>query len=163
MTLAIYPGSFDPITHGHLNLIERGLAVFDEMVVAVAQNVRKDSLFTVAERMTMIRQAIGPNPRVEVDTFQGLLVDYAKTRGSTVILRGLRAISDFEFEFQMAHMNRRLAEELETVFMMTGEDHFYVSSQMVREIASFGGSVSGLVPTQVEEALLLKFGARKDT
>ena len=157
MTLAIYPGSFDPITHGHLNLVERGLQVFDKLVIAVAQNVRKQALFSPEERMDMIRRAVGPNDRVEVDTFEGLLVNYANSRAPAVILRGLRAISDFEFEFQMAHMNRRLGENLETVFMMTGEDHFYVSSQLVREIASFGGSVSGLVPEHVEQQLLAKF------
>lgn len=157
MKLAIYPGSFDPVTYGHLNLVERGLTVFDHLVVAVAQNVRKKPLFTPEERMAMLRQAIGDTDRIEIDTFSGLLVDYAKQRGATVILRGLRAVSDFEFEFQLAHMNRRLYEELETVFMMTGEDHFYVSSNMVREIASFGGNVTGLVPENVERKLAERF------
>lgn len=157
MKLAIYPGSFDPVTFGHLNLVERGLTVFDQLVVAVAQNVRKTALFTPEERMAMLREAIGDNERIEVDTFSGLLVDYAKRRGPTVILRGLRAVSDFEFEFQLAHMNRRLYDELETVFMMTGEDHFYVSSNMVREIASYGGSVTGLVPENVERKLAERF------
>jgi pantetheine-phosphate adenylyltransferase len=155
--LAIYPGSFDPVTFGHLNLVERGLTVFDRLVVAVAQNVRKQPLFSPAQRMQMLRDAIGDTDRIEIDTFSGLLVDYAKQRGATVILRGLRAVSDFEFEFQLAHMNRRLYEELETVFMMTGEDHFYVSSAMVREIASFGGNVTGLVPESVERELADRF------
>ena len=157
MTLAIYPGSFDPITNGHVNLIERGLKVFDKLVVAIANNVRKTPLFTIAERKEMIREAVGNTDKIEIDTFDGLLVDYATTRAPAVVLRGLRAISDFEFEFQMAHMNRRLQPELETVFMMTGEDHFYVSSQIVREVASFGGSVSGLVPSNVEQRLREKF------
>ena len=160
VTLALYPGSFDPITYGHLNLIKRGVKLFDRLVVAVAQNVRKQGLFTVEERMAMIGEAVGDvdeKQRIEIDTFQGLLVDYAQRRGATVILRGLRAVSDFEFEFQMAHMNRRLGPGLETVFMMTGEEHFYVSSQLVREIASFGGSVSGLVPDNVERLLKEKF------
>lgn len=158
MKTALYPGSFDPLTNGHLNLIERGLKVFDRLVVAVAVNVRKTALFTPEERMTMIRDALSDPSRVEVDAFEGLLVDYAEKRGAGVILRGLRAISDFEFEFQMAHMNRRLRSHIETVFMMTGEDHFYVSSQLVREIATFGGSVQGLVPVNVERALRNKLG-----
>ena len=159
--LAVYPGSFDPITNGHLNLVERGIKVFDELVVAVAENVRKQPLFSVAERMELIQEAVtgmAGGERVQVDTFRGLLVDYARGRGAHVILRGLRAISDFEFEFQMAHMNRRLHSEIETVFMMTGEDHFFVSSQLVREIAAFGGCVSGLVPIGVERRLLERFG-----
>lgn len=157
MSLAIYPGSFDPLTHGHLNLIRRGLRVFDRLVIAIARNVRKKPLFTVDERLDMIREAMGDDDRVEVEGFDGLLVDYATRRSPAVILRGLRAISDFEFEFQMAHMNRRLNKDLETVFMMTGEEHFYVSSQLVREIASFGGDVSGLVPTHVEARLKARF------
>ena len=153
MSLIVYPGSFDPITNGHLNLIERGLRVFDTVVVAVATNVNKKPMFSAEERMTMIRGAIGDNDRTEIDTFEGLLVEYAKRRKATAILRGLRAVSDFEYEFQMAHMNRRLVNSIETVFMMTGEEHFYVSSQLVREVTAFGGSVSGLVPEGVEEAL----------
>jgi pantetheine-phosphate adenylyltransferase len=158
MTLAVYPGSFDPLTNGHLNIIERGTKVFDKLVVAVATNVKKTPLFSVEERMQMIRQAVEPLKKViEIDTFDGLLVDYAVKRSATAILRGLRAISDFEFEFQMAHMNRRLHPEIETVFMMTGEDHFYVSSQIVREVASFGGNLHGLVPAHVEKRLKERF------
>ena len=157
MTLALYPGSFDPVTYGHLNLINRGLGLFDKLLVAVAKNVRKQALFTPEERMELIRGSTGDNVRVEVCAFDGLLVDYANQRGATCILRGLRAVSDFEFEFQLAHMNRRLSAGLETVFMMTGEEHFYVSSQMVREVASFGGKVAGLVPPHVEQALQRKF------
>lgn len=157
MTIALYPGSFDPVTYGHLNLINRGLGLFDKLLVAVAKNVRKQALFTPEERMALIHESIGDNQRVEVCAFDGLLVDYANQRGATCIVRGLRAVSDFEFEFQLAHMNRRLSAGLETVFMMTGEEHFYVSSQMVREVASFGGKVAGLVPPHVEHALQRKF------
>ncbi len=160
MTLALYPGSFDPITNGHINIIQRGLNIFDKLVVAVAINVRKTPLFSAQERMDMIREAVGSD-RVEVDCFEGLLVDYAIKKQSNVVLRGLRAVSDFEFEFQLAHMNRRLGAEnkngLDTVFMMTGEEHFYVSSSLVREISSFGGNVSGFIPKSVESRLLEKF------
>ena len=156
MTLAIYPGSFDPLTHGHLNLITRGRKLFDHLVVAVAHNVRKQALFSVEDRMDMIRESVD-DAGVEVTSFQGLLVEYAQKRGAQIILRGLRAMSDFEFEFQLAHMNRRLAPGPETVFMMTGEEHFYVSSGLVREIAQFGGSVTGLVPAHIEARLKEKF------
>ena len=157
VTLALYPGSFDPLTFGHLNLIKRGAKIFDEVLVAIAHNVRKTALFTPDERMAMIAEAVEPLGNVRVATFEGLLVDYAKKSQATAILRGLRAVSDFEFEFQLAHMNRRLGEGLETVFMMTGEEHFYVSSQLVREVAQFGGNVGGLVPPHVEQRLKDKF------
>ena len=160
MTVALYPGSFDPITNGHINIIQRGLKIFDKLVVAVAINVRKTPLFPAEERMQMIRDAVGSD-RVEVDCFEGLLIDYAKKRQANVILRGLRALSDFEFEFQLAHMNRRLGADispgLDTVFMMPGEEHFYVSSSLVREIASFGGNVTDFVPPGVEAGLKKKF------
>lgn len=158
MTLALYPGSFDPITNGHLNLIRRGLQLFDSLIVAVAHNVRKKSLFTVQERMDMIAESVD-DPRLEVAAFEGLLTVYAQKRSAQVVLRGLRAVSDFEFEFQLAHMNRRIGAGLETVFMMTGEEHFYVSSQIVREIASFGGQVTGFVPPHVERRLKEKFAS----
>lgn len=160
MSVALYPGSFDPITYGHLNIVERGLKVFDRLIVSIAENVRKTSLFDVETRQEMIRESLGEiegGARVEVTAFNGLLVDYARQCQASVILRGLRAISDFEFEFQMAHMNRRLAPGVETVFMMTGEDQFYVSSQMVREIAAFAGDVSGLVPPHVHRRLRERF------
>lgn len=157
VTVALYPGSFDPVTYGHLNIIERGIKVFDRLVVGVAVNVRKQPLFTPDERVEMIRESVGKDDRIEVTTFEGLLVDYARKRNATAILRGLRAISDFEFEFQMAHMNRRLGPNIETVFMMTGEDHFYVSSNLVREIATFHGDVSGLVPDTVAARLRQRF------
>ena len=153
----LYPGSFDPVTNGHINLIHRGLVVFDRMIVAVAHNARKTPLFTPDERIRMIRDSIGEEPRVEITTFEGLLVDYAKHRNVNAVMRGLRALSDFEFEFQLAHMNRRLAPNIETVFMMTGEEHFYVSSSLVREIAQFGGNLTGLVPANVEMALNERF------
>ena len=160
MTVALYPGSFDPITNGHINIINRGLKVFDKLVIAVAINVRKAPLFSADQRMEMIQEAVG-SKRVKVDCFEGLLVDYAKKQNVNLILRGLRALSDFEFEFQLAHMNRRLGAEnengLDTVFMMTGEEHFYVSSSLVREIASFGGNVSDFIPKNVEEKLTRKF------
>lgn len=156
-TIALYPGSFDPVTYGHINIIQRGVKVFDRLIVGVALNVRKQLLFDPDERATMIREALGPSENIEVVTFDGLLVDYARSRGVTAILRGLRAISDFEFEFQMAHMNRRLGPNIETVFMMTGEDHFYVSSQLVREIARFQGDVTGLVPEPVAMRLRQHF------
>ena len=155
--LAIYPGSFDPLTHGHLSLIQRGLKIFDGLVVAVANNPDKNPLFTFEERMELIRAAVGDDPRVEVDSFDGLLVDYAKKRGVHTVLRGLRAVSDFEYEFQLANMNRKLDPEFDSVFVMTGEDYFYVSARMVREVARFGGDVSALVPPNVLAALRRKF------
>ncbi len=159
MRSAIYPGSFDPLTNGHLYLIQRGLQMFDKVVVAIATNPKKTPTFTVEERKKLIKEAL-PDPKVEVDDFQGLLVEYAHKRGVNVILRGLRAVSDFEFEFQMANMNRKLRPEVETVFMMTGEDYFFVSSNLVREVASFGGNVEGLVPPHVLTALKAKYAKK---
>jgi pantetheine-phosphate adenylyltransferase len=150
---AIYPGSFDPLTNGHLSLIHRGLQIFAGLVVAVANNPDKKPLFTPGERMQMIQQAVGDDHRVEVDTFDGLLVDYAKRRSIHTVLRGLRAVSDFDYEFQLANMNRRLDPQFDSVFVMTGEDYFYVSARLVREVARFGGDVSGLVPPNVLAAL----------
>lgn len=157
MRSAIYPGSFDPLTNGHLSLIQRGLKMFDRLVVAIAVNPKKTPLFTVDERVKMINDALNGETRVEIDHFQGLLVDYVRSRKMNVVLRGLRAMSDFEFEFQLANMNRRLSPDIETVFMMTGEDYFYVSSNLVREVASFGGNVEGMVPPNVRERLTAKF------
>lgn len=156
MRVALYPGSFDPLTNGHLSLVQRGLAIFDKVIVAIATNPKKTPLFSVAERRALIQEAI-PDPRVEVADFQGLLVQYAKQRNVNVILRGLRAVSDFEFEFQLANMNRRLDPHIETIFMMTSENYFYISSQLVREVASFHGDVSGLVPDNVLKSLQAKF------
>ena len=158
---AIYPGSFDPLTNGHLAIIQRGLKVFDRLVVAVANNPAKSPLFSVEERKRLIREALGDDPRVEVDAFEGLLVDYCRRTGVHTVIRGLRAVSDFEYEFQLANMNRKLLPDFEAVFVMTGEDYFYVSARLVREIAKFGGDVSGLVPPNVAEGLRKKMaGAR---
>ena len=158
--VCIYPGSFDPLTHGHLSLIHRGLKIFDALIVAVANNPDKVPLFSPAERMALIRGALGPDPRVEVDSFEGLLVDYAKRRGIHTVLRGLRAASDFEYEFMLANMNRKLDPDFESVFVMTGEDYFFVSARLVREVAHFGGDVSAFVPPNVLEGLRRKLGRR---
>jgi pantetheine-phosphate adenylyltransferase len=155
--IAVYPGSFDPITYGHLDIIERGLEVFDEIVVAVAQNIDKQGLFTTAERISLIRAAVNDNPRVKADTFEGLLVDYVVAQGARVILRGLRAVSDFEYEFQIAQMNHNLRREVETLFMMTSVPFGYLSSSIVKEVASLRGSVETLVPPPVHKALTEKF------
>jgi pantetheine-phosphate adenylyltransferase len=155
--IAVYPGSFDPITYGHLDIIERGLEVFDVIVVAVAQNIDKKGLFTTAERIALIREAVDNNPRVRVDTFQGLLVDYVVEQGARVILRGLRAVSDFEYEFQIAQMNHNLRREVETLFMMTSVPFGYLSSSIVKEVASLHGPVEALVPPPVHKALIEKF------
>lgn len=159
---AIYPGSFDPLTYGHVSLIERGLRVFDKLIVGIAINVRKSPLFTLQERVQLLEESFGDEERLEIDTFEGLLVDYAQQRGCEVILRGLRAVSDFEYELQMANMNRKLDDTIETMFMMTEESHFYVSSGMVKEVARFGGSVSDQVPDHVEMALRKKFSSHQE-
>lgn len=155
--IALYPGSFDPITHGHEDLITRTLAFADRVIVAVATNVSKQPLFTVEERIDFIRTAVGPNDRVEVRAFSGLLFDFAKEVGAVLSVRGLRAVSDFEYEMQMALMNRHLLPSLETVFMAPSVETTYISSSMVREVARFGGDVSGLVHPVVVEALARKF------
>jgi pantetheine-phosphate adenylyltransferase len=154
--LAIYPGSFDPVTNGHLDLIERGTKIFDRLVVAILKNSEKDPLFTTAERVEMLREVTKPWDNVEVDLFDGLLVQYAVQRKAQVILRGIRAISDYEYELQMALMNRRLESHIETVFMMPAETYSYLSSSLVREISDLGGSIKGLVPPIVEERLRIK-------
>ena len=159
MPIAIYPGSFDPLTNGHVSIIQRGLEMFDGLIVAVVNNPKKTPLFSIDERRDLIRQAV-PDERVQVDDFQGLLVDYARRKNVFIFLRGLRAVSDFEYEFQMANMNRKLERKVETVFMMTGEDYFYISSQLVREVASLGGDVKGLVPPNVSAKLVQKFPPR---
>src|SRR5579862_191065 len=153
---AIYPGSFDPVTNGHLDLIERGSKIFDHLVVAILRNQEKTPLFDVNERVDMLREVTRRFPSVEVDLFNGLLMDYARQKNATVILRGIRAISDYEYEMQMAMMNRKLQPGVETVFMMPAVQFSYLSSRVVREVAFLGGSLSGLVPPIVEERLRAK-------
>ena len=159
--LAIYPGSFDPLTNGHVDIIQRGSRMFDRIVVAILLNVEKAPLFTVAERVEIAREVFAGYPNVEVDTFDGLLVEYARRKGAGVIVRGLRAISDFEYEMQMALMNRHLNPDVETVFMMPAETYTYVSSRLVKEVVALGGSVTGLVPTLVEDRLREKKRGRE--
>ncbi len=157
-TLAVYPGTFDPITNGHVDILERSLAVFDKVVVALATNPRKAPLFSLEERVEFLRQATAEHSdRVEFEAFDGLLIDFCRRIKASCIVRGLRALADFEYEFQFAHMNRRLAPELDTMFLMTDERNFYVSSSLVKEVASFGGDVTGLVPPAVADALVRKF------
>ena len=152
-TLAVYPGSFDPLTNGHVDIITRGARLFDRIIVAILLNAEKAPLFTVAERVDIAREVFKGRPNVEVDTFDGLLVDYVERRHAQVIVRGLRAVSDFEFEFQMALMNQRLNSNIETVFMMPAEKYTYISSRLIKEVFSLGGRVEGLVPELVEERL----------
>ena len=153
---AIYPGSFDPLTNGHLDLIERGSKIFEELVVAILRNSEKDPLFTLEERRDMLEQMVRKYGNVRVDTFDGLLVDYAMRQNAKAVLRGIRAISDYEFELQMALMNRKLQPQLETVFMMPAEAYSYLSSRLVKEVFRLGGSVRGLVPELVEQRLTEK-------
>lgn len=155
-SVAIYPGSFDPVTNGHLDLIERGQKMFDRLIVAVLKNTEKEPMFSVPERVEMLRDVTRHWESVEIDVFEGLLVDYARKRGAAVILRGIRAVSDYEYELQMALMNRKLEPRLETVFMMPGETYSYLSAKVVREIAHFGGPLAGLVPPTVEQRLRAK-------
>lgn len=155
--VAIYPGSFDPITNGHVDLIKRGIRLFDEVIVLVAYNPNKSYLFTVEERENFIREIFSDNPGIKVDSHSGLLVDYLRSSGASVILRGMRAVSDFEYEFQMALMNRRQTREVETVFLMSGFKWFYSSSKLIKEVASMGGSVKGLVPDNVHRVLMDKY------
>jgi pantetheine-phosphate adenylyltransferase len=154
---AIYPGSFDPVTNGHMDILERAAKLFDEVIVAVATNPSKTPLFSVEERVEMLKVASRHLPNVSVESFNGLLVPYASSKGAQVIVKGLRALSDFEFEFEMALMNRRLDEGIETIFLMTNAEYSYLSSSIIKEVAGFGGSVRGLVPDVVEEALKRKF------
>ena len=158
--LAVYPGSFDPVTHGHLDIIRRGSRLFDRIVVAILRNPEKKALFSLEERRRILVNATAGIPNVTVDSFDGLLVDYAHRRGARVIVRGLRALSDFEYEFQMALMNRRLDSSIETVFMMPSETYSYLSSRLVKEVVRLGGSVAGLVPPEVERRLRARVGNR---
>lgn len=156
-TAAVYPGSFDPLTNGHADIVRRGLKMFDRVVLAIAINPSKDHMFSLDERMKLAQECLGDLPGLEVDAFDGLLVDYAKQKGIHVLLRGLRAVSDFEYEFQLATMNRKLSDDVETVFMMTSEESFYLSSRLVREVARYGGDVSGFVPRPVQLALQSRY------
>ena len=162
MKRGIYPGTFDPITNGHLDLVQRGLRIFDEIIIAVAPSPKKQPLFTLEERLRLIRESVKDFENVRVEAFNGLLVDYAKSKGGIAIIRGLRAVSDFEYELQMALMNRRLDMSVETVFMMPSEEYSFLTSTIVKEAASFGGSVKGLVPDVVEKALREKFRIIED-
>jgi pantetheine-phosphate adenylyltransferase len=157
---AIYPGSFDPITNGHLDLIERGLKIFDEVIVAIAVNPVKQPLFSIEERVDLIQEVLTDHPRVKIDHFTGLLVDYVRQQNTNVILRGLRAVSDFDYEFQLALMNRRLAPEIETVFLMTSLKWVFLSSSILKEAVSLGGVVEDIVPPVVFHRLREKFGVK---
>jgi pantetheine-phosphate adenylyltransferase len=156
--IAVYPGSFDPITYGHLDIINRGLKVFDEIIVAVACNSQKNSLFSFDERVGMIKEVVKDQERVTVDTFTGLLIDYVAHRKAHVIIRGLRAISDFEYEFQIAQMNSCISQNVETLFMMTSLQYGYLSSSIVKEVCSLNGNIDGFVPPEVKTALRAKYG-----
>jgi pantetheine-phosphate adenylyltransferase len=160
--IAVYPGSFDPITNGHVDIIKRGLRMFDELIILIAYNQNKKTLFSVEERSEMIREVIKDCKNIRVDCSDGLLVDFVRDSGANVILRGLRALSDFEYEFQLALINRRLNREAETVFLMTGYKWFYTSSTIIREAASLGGSVKGLVPEIVNLKLIEKFTIKRE-
>ena len=159
--IAIYPGSFDPITNGHLDLIERAAKHFDRLIVAILRNETKEPLFSVKERMKMLREVVAVYANVEVDSFDGLLVDYAAARQATILLRGIRAISDYEFELQMALMNRRLRPDIETVFLMAGEAYSFLSSRLVKEVFALGGNIAGLVPPAVAVRLKKRLPGKK--
>ncbi len=155
---AVYPGSFDPVTFGHLDIIRRGLKIFDRVIVAVARNSQKNALFDIDERVDMISEILSDEPRVSVDTFTGLLINYVASKNAHVVIRGLRAISDFEYEFQIAQMNSSIGHEIETLFMMTSVQYGYLSSSIVREVCALGGEVDSFVPPQVKAAMKQKYG-----
>ncbi len=163
MRTAIYPGTFDPLTNGHLDLIKRGLCMFDRIIIAVAPSLKKQPLFTIEERLAFIKSAVKGLKGAEAAAFDGLLVDYVRKSKGVAILRGLRAVSDFEYELQIALMNRRLNHSIETVFMMPSEEYTFLTSSIIKEVTSFGGSVKGFVPEKVEEALREKFKTVKGT
>ena len=160
-TIAIYPGTFDPLTNGHLSIINRSLKIFDGLIIAILVNPKKTPLFSLEERIDMIKQVLGDKENIEVDSFDGLLVDYAVQKGANVIVRGLRALSDFEFEFQLALMNRKLNRDVQSVFLMTDYKWFYISSTIIKEAASLNGNITGLVPPLVCEKLKEKYGYKK--
>lgn len=161
--LAIYPGSFDPVTNGHLDLIERGAQIFEWLIVAVLRNLDKEPLFSTAERAEMLAEATRRHTNVEIDVFDGLLVDYVRERKAQVILRGIRAISDYEYELQMALMNRRLQPDVETIFLLAGEQYSFISSKLVKEVIRLGGNITGLVPPTVEQRLRERLSRTKST
>ncbi|MBI9091483.1 MAG: pantetheine-phosphate adenylyltransferase [Desulfobacterium sp.] len=160
--IAIYPGSFDPLTNGHVDIIERALKIFDKVIVSVMYNPKKNSLFSVQERVDMIQASIGKKANLEVDSFDGLLVDYTRIKNAVAIIRGMRAISDFENEFQMALMNRRLNRDVQTIFLMTGLRWIFTSSSIIKEVATFGGDITGMVPQPIKLKMLEKFPAKKE-
>jgi len=160
--IAIYPGTFDPMTNGHMSIIKRALQIFDKLIIAILYNPNKKPLFTIEERISLIEEVLKDTPNVEVDTFDGLLVDYAILKNSNVILRGLRALSDFEYEFQLALMNRKLCRDVQSIFLMTDYKWFYTSSTIIKEAAGLGGDISGLVPEIVEQKLIEKFKQLKN-
>lgn len=161
--IAIYPGSFDPITNGHMDIIERGLSLFDHIIVAILHNPAKKALFSISERIEMLEVSLKDMGSIEIDTFNGLLVDYAAQRQVSVILRGMRAISDFEYEFQLALMNRRLNRKVQTVFLMTGMRWIFTSSSIIKEAAQFGGNIKGMVPPVVKRKLAEKYAAHNNS
>lgn len=163
MTTALYPGSFDPLTHGHLDIVDRAAGIFERVVIAVIENPSKQPLFTTQERVQMIRDSIGERPGVEVSTFSGLTIDFARQMGARVIVRGLRAVSDFESEFQMALMNRRLEPEVTTVFIPTSLRNLFLSSSLIKEISSFGGDIADFVPPNVVDALNKRLASRESS
>ena len=152
-TIAVYPGSFDPITFGHLDILSRGLELFDKVIIAIANNIAKKALFSVEERKELIRLSINGNENILIDSFDGLLIDYVKKVNARTVIRGLRAMSDFEYEFQMASINRTLNPDMDTLFMMTSKDYFFISSRTIKEVAEFGGYVAGFVPEPVNRRL----------
>jgi pantetheine-phosphate adenylyltransferase len=160
-TIAIYPGTFDPLTNGHLSILNRSLKIFDKLIIAILINPKKTPLFSLEERISMMKAVLRDKSNIEVDSFEGLLVDYAVKKGANVIVRGLRALSDFEFEFQLALMNRKLNRDVQSVFLMTDYKWFYISSTIIKEAASLNGNISGLVPPLICERLKEKFGYKK--
>lgn len=157
MRIAIYPGTFDPVTNGHLDILERAATLFDEVIVAVAEETYKTNLFSLQERADMLRQVIINIPNARVETFSGLLMDYVKAKGACAVVRGLRAVSDFEYEFQLSMMNKKLHAQAETIFLTTASEYSFISSSIIKQVAALGGCVTGLVPSEVEKALKQKF------